>query len=114
MDSKIEDKMKNLEIGKSIDEVFEVLRRSNKYIDETMPWSLAKDESKKDRLNDVLYNLLESIRICAVYLESFIPTTANDILSQLNTLVKSTEFGSVKEYNVNEAKILFQRIDKNK
>ena len=69
-------KMETLHVGDAIEEIFTLLKRCNKYIDETTPWVLGKDESKKDRLATVLYNLLESIRIAAVLLSSFMPETA--------------------------------------
>ena len=81
--SKVSDKMDNLQISDAISEIFEVLRASNKYIDETTPWVLVKNDDLKDRLETVLYNLLESIRVCAVYLSAFLPDTSNNIMSQL-------------------------------
>ena len=75
----------------AISEIFVLLRRCNKYIDETEPWVLAKDESKKDRLATVLYNLMEGIRISAVCLEAFLPDTAKKILDQLGTQRRSYE-----------------------
>jgi len=84
-------KMDELRVGEAIQEIFEVLRKCNKYIDDTMPWSLAKDESKKERLGTVLYNLLEGIRVCAVLLKPFLPDTGDKILEQLNTKVDSFE-----------------------
>ncbi len=89
-------KMDELKVGEAIQEIFEVLRRCNKYIDDTMPWSLAKEESKKERLGTVLYNLLESIRICAVLLSPFLPETSEKILAQLNTEV--ADFDSTKKF----------------
>ena len=68
--------MDELKVADAMDQVFAIFRRANKYIDETMPWVLGKDESKKERLDTVLYNLLESIRFGAVLLESFLPETA--------------------------------------
>ncbi len=113
------EKMKHLRVADAITEIFVLLRRSNKYIDETMPWILGKDENKKDRLATVLYNLLESIRIAAVLLQPFIPETANEILNQLNTDERSfdstTSFTGMKfNQTLNKAKILFARIDKDK
>lgn len=84
-------KMDELRVGEAIQEIFDVLRKCNKYIDDTMPWSLAKDESKKERLGTVLYNLLEGIRVCAVLLKPFLPDTGDKILEQLNTKVDSFE-----------------------
>jgi len=82
---RVEAKMEQLRVADAITEIFALLRRSNKYIDETMPWALAKDETKKERLQTVLYNLIESIRIAAVLLESFLPETSQKILDQINT-----------------------------
>ncbi len=89
--TKVTAKMDELRVGEAIQEIFEVLRKCNKYIDDTMPWSLAKDESKKERLGTVLYNLLEGIRVCAVLLKPFLPDTGDKILEQLNTKVDSFE-----------------------
>jgi methionyl-tRNA synthetase len=116
---KVAKHMNDLRIADAIDDVFEVLRASNKYIDETMPWALAKEEDKKDRLKEVLYNLIESIRVCAVYLQAFLPETADKIFYQINTDIKSYE--STKEFGkyvsgtkVNNPEILFARIDTTK
>ena len=111
--------MEDLRIADAIDDVFEVLRASNKYIDETMPWALAKEEDKQDRLKEVLYNLIESIRVCAVYLQAFLPETADKIFKQINTDVKSyestKEFGGYPSGNkVGTPEILFARIDTTK
>lgn len=113
---KVEVRMETLRVADAIDEIFTLLRRSNKYIDETQPWILGKDESKKERLGTVLYNLLESIRIAAVLLEPFLPETAQKIYSQLNT--KKTGWESLQEFNgivpgdkVGTPEILFARID---
>ena len=81
---KVAEKMKNLRVADAITEVFNLFRRCNKYIDETAPWVLAKDEAAKDRLAEVLYNLVESITIGACLLKSFLPETADRILAQLN------------------------------
>ena len=114
LDGKVEKRMDKLEIGFALDEIFEVLRRSNKYIDETMPWSLAKEEDKKDRLETVLYNLLESIRVCANHLTPFLTNTSKEILKQLNTTDTSLEFNENNSYNNMKPEVLFQRIDKEK
>lgn len=111
IEDKIEEKMNSLEIGAAIDIIFEVLRRSNKYIDETTPWVLAKEEDKKNRLETVLYNLIESIRVCAVFLEPFLPETSKKILKQLNTSNQEFQFNENAVYDLNEPEILFQRID---
>ena len=113
LEENVESRMNKLEIGSAIDEIFEVLRRSNKYIDETTPWALAKEESKKDRLETVLYNLIEAIRVCAIFIKPFLPETSDKILSQINTSDKSFQFNETNNYNLNEAEILFQRIDVN-
>ena len=86
-------------------------KRCNKYIDETTPWALAKDEANSDRLQAVLYNLLECIRILAVLLTPIIPKSADSILKQLNTDNTSDEIFAVKSYSVNTAEALFARID---
>ncbi len=117
--AKVEKKMDELKVSDAIDEVFTLLRRSNKYIDETQPWILGKDESKKARLGTVLYNLLESIRISAVLLEPFLPETAQKILNQLNTDKKDWESlqkfnGMVPGQKVGTPEILFARIDASK
>ncbi len=116
MPGKVEAKMNELKVADAIDEIFVLLRRANKYIDETMPWALAKDESKKDRLGTVLYNLLESIRFAAIALESFLPDTAAKILSQLNVenggLESLRAFGAMEPGKaLGEAQILFARLD---
>lgn len=109
-------KMNELKVGEALQEIFDVLRKCNKYIDDTMPWSLSKDETKKERLGTVLYNLLESIRICAVYLSAFIPDTANKIFEQLNTNKKDFEstktFGNLEIGNkLSDPVHLFDRIE---
>ncbi|NLL45064.1 MAG: class I tRNA ligase family protein, partial [Mollicutes bacterium] len=115
---KVEDKMNNFKVADALDEIMEIFRRSNKYIDETMPWVLAKDETKKARLGTVLYNLLESIRCGAVLLQAFLPETAEKIFNQLNTSNK--QYDSLNDFKgldigikLNEATPLFLRIDKN-
>lgn len=112
----VDTKMNELKVNEAIDEIMEVCRLCNKYIDDTTPWTLAKDETKKERLATVLYNLLESIRICAILLSPFIPTTSTKILGQLNTNETSyesiNEFGLLEEnLKLNEPKILFNRIE---
>ena len=109
-------KMDSLHIGDAIDEIFNVLKRCNKYIDETTPWVLAKDETKKDRLATVLYNLLESIRICSILLGAYLPETSEKILKQLNTeqtRVESTlHFGALETgKTLGEPEHLFARIE---
>jgi len=114
--NKVDIKMNELRVADSLDYVFEIFRRCNKYIDETMPWVLAKDESKSDRLSTVLYNLVEAIRIGAVLLQAYLPDTASNIFRQLNTNHTTYEtinkFGAyVSGSKLGEAKVLFQRID---
>ena len=114
---KVEKHMDTLHVAEAIDEIFQLLRRSNKYIDETTPWVLAKDEAQKERLETVLYHLLESIRIAAVLLEPYMPSTSVNILDQLQTKVRSYEsvlsFGNLEDgIKVTEQpSILFERID---
>ena len=114
----VENKMTNLRIADSLDCIFELFRRCNKYIDETMPWVLAKDEKKKDRLATVLYNLIESIRIGTVLLQAYLPDTAQSIFTQLNTKCTGYDtldkFGYYDSDKVGEAKVLFQRIETKK
>ena len=114
---KVEKYMEELRVADALNEVFEIFRRCNKYIDETTPWILAKEENK-DRLKKVLYNLLESIRIGAVLLEPFLPRTSKEIFRQLNTEYISfdsiDEFGKLKEGStLNDPVPLFVRIEKN-
>ncbi len=114
LDSKVEEKMDSLHISDALTEIFDVLRASNKYIDDTTPWILAKDEDKADRLETVLYNLFESIRICGLLLEPFMPDTSKEILRQLNIEDSSLEHNDNNKYELGEAHPLFQRIDKSK
>ena len=114
---RVEKCMNELKVQDSLDEIIAVLRRSNKYIDETMPWALAKDEAKKDRLATVLYNLLESIRICAVILSAYLPETSERILNQIGTAKRDVDsietFGALETdiHVVAKPEILFARID---
>lgn len=114
LDKNIELRMDKLEIGEAIEEIFQVLRKSNKYIDETTPWTLAKDEDKKDQLETVLYNLLESIRVCANLLKPFLPETGDKILTQINSDNTSLKYDIDGICTVGTAEVLFQRIDKEK
>lgn len=112
-------KMDSLKVSDSIDEIFKLLRRSNKYIDETTPWLLGKDENKKDRLATVLYNLLESIRFAAVMLSPYLPETSEKIFEQINSNLKTWESlktfdGTIVGSKVNKPEILFSRIDTRK
>ena len=116
--SKVEKSMSDLKVADAIDEVFNIFKRCNKYIDETTPWILAKEENK-DRLKCVIYNLLESIRIGAVLLYPFLPQTSEEIFKQLNTDETSyesiSEFGKLKVGStLNDPKPLFIRIEKEK
>ena len=112
---KVDEKMNMLRIADSLDCIFDIFRRCNKYIDETTPWVLAKDESKTDRLKTILYNLIESIRYGAVLLQAFMPDTAESIFKQINTDQNSYDtldrFGYYKSGSiVGEAGVLFNRI----
>ena len=89
--AKVNEKMDKLRVADAMTEVFTIFKRCNKYIDETMPWALAKDEEKKDRLATVLYNLVEGICIGAVLLKSFMPETTERILAQLNAQDRELE-----------------------
>ena len=111
--------MDDFHVADALEAIFSAARRSNKYIDETTPWLLAKDEDKRARLGTVLYNLLESIRIIAVQLKPFMPDTSDKILEQLNTDISSYEsiqsFGALKAGGrVGTATPLFNRIDAEK
>ncbi|MBR4073405.1 MAG: methionine--tRNA ligase subunit beta, partial [Clostridia bacterium] len=106
--------MDNYHNADACETVMNLAKRCNKYIDETAPWALAKDENAKDRLATVLYNLLECIRMLAVMLTPMMPQSAKDIFAQLCTDNKEFGFGAVKEYSVGEAVALFQRLDMNK
>ena len=113
---KVKDKMKEYRISDAISEVFAVFRRANKYIDETMPWALSKDESKKDRLNTVLYNLTESILAGASLLQPFMPETSLKVADILGTTLipfeKLSVFDETAEYTVKEnPDKLFDRLD---
>ncbi|MBQ8690006.1 MAG: methionine--tRNA ligase [Clostridia bacterium] len=111
--------MGSYHVADSLSEIFGMLRRANKYIDETMPWALAKDEAQRGRLATVIYNLLEVIRVAAVLLAPYIPETADKIFAQLAT--DKTEFATVSEFGalesekpLGEAFTLFARIDEKK
>ena len=114
---KVEAKMNELRVADAMTEIFNLFKRCNKYIDETMPWALAKDETKKDRLAEVLYNLVESICIGATLLSSFMPETTEKILAQLNAPAR--EYDDLKNFGqypsgqkVTDApQILFARLD---
>ena len=114
---KTDAKMEQLRVADAISEIFNIFRRCNKYIDETTPWTLAKDEAKKDRLSTVLYNLTEAITIGASLLEAFMPETSEKILAQLNTqkraLSEMDVFGRYPSGNkvTEKPEILFARMD---
>ena len=113
---KVDAKMNDLRVADAITEIFTLFKRCNKYIDETMPWALAKDEAKKDRLATVMYNLVESICIGASLLESFMPDTSAAILKQIGgqkrTLEEMAQFGLYGEGKVTDKpEILFARLD---
>ena len=112
------EKMEQLRIADALDQIFAVLRRANKYIDQTTPWILAKNPDDLPRLGTVLYNLLESIRICAVFLAPFLPGTAKKIFAQLNVPEQLQNFESARHFgmlcagqSLGNAEILFSRID---
>ena len=115
--AKVDAKMEKLRVADAITEVFTIFKRCNKYIDETMPWALAKDESKQDRLATVLYNLVEGICMGTTLLESFMPDTTKRILSQLNASERTLEdlgtFGLYPSGNrvTEKPEILFARMD---
>ena len=112
---KVQAKADELRIADAISEVFTLFRRANKYIDETMPWALAKDEAKKGRLNDVLYNLAETIQIGASLLDSFMPETSKKILTAYGgpsrSLEECAQFGLRESVTVQATAPLFARID---
>ena len=116
---KVSEKMDQLRVADAITEIFNLFKRCNKYIDETMPWALAKDEAKKDRLATVLYNLVESISYGAVLLEAFMPSTSKLILEQLNAKSRTMDEMGVFGLHASGTKvtdkpqILFARLDVN-
>ena len=117
--AKVQEKMDKLRVADAMTEIFTLFKRCNKYIDETMPWALAKDETKKDRLETVLYNLVESIVIGTSMLEPYMPETASKIYAQLNTKARTYEeldkFGLYESGNkvTDKPEILFARLDLN-
>ena len=110
----VDNKMEMLQISEAITEIFNVLRFTNKYIDETTPWVLAKDANKSKRLQNVIYHLLEAIRVCSLYLEPFMPGTSNEIRNQLNISYVVPSYNASNEYHLNTPSVLFQRIDRDK
>ena len=114
LSSNIDKSMDKLAVSEAINSILEVLRASNKYIDETTPWILAKDENSKDRLETVLYNLLESIRVCSINLSFAVPSTFKEILRQINNTREENSYLKDNKYEVGTPSVLFQRIDKDK
>ena len=114
LSSNIDKAMDKLAVSDAINSILEVLRASNKYIDETTPWILAKDEDSKDRLETVLYNLLESIRVCSINLSFAIPSTSKEIFRQINNTKEENSYLKGNKYEVGTPSVLFQRIDKEK
>lgn len=113
---KVTEKMDKLRVADAITEIFTLFKRCNKYIDETMPWALAKEEEKKPRLATVLYNLMDGIRVGATLLDSFMPETSENILAQINATKGELETLKAGEYPndtkvVEKPEILFARID---
>ena len=111
--------MDDYHIADALESLFELFSRANKYIDETTPWTLAKDEAKSERLGTVLYNLMEVIRQGAVMLTPFIPATAAEILDELNTARRTFDTldsfdGMIPGESVNDSKVLFARVDEEK
>lgn len=118
---KVEELMNRLRVSDSVDEIWKLVSRANKYIDETMPWILAKDEEKKDRLAGVLYNLTEAIRIISVLISSYIPETAEKINAQFKFTEDILTWDSIREYGktkegteVKRGELLYPRIDVDK
>ena len=116
---KVEERMEGLHVADAIDEIFALLRRANKYIDETQPWVLGKDPAQKERLDTVLYNLLETIRFCATLLKPYLPETADKIFAQLAITPSDwdslAQFGALPAgHTVGKAEILFARLDMKK
>ena len=120
--ARVEDKMKTFHVADAITEIFTLFKRCNKYIDETMPWALAKDETKKDRLSEVLYNLVESITVGANLLTPYMPETSERILAQLypaNPKAGERDFDDLDKFGLREndikvtekPEILFARLD---
>lgn len=114
--ARVEEKVNAYRIADALEEIWILLRRSNKYIDETMPWVLAKEEENSERLGTVLYNLLETIRFAGVLLKAFLPDTAASILDQINAEARSLESlngfdGTRSGKYVGEASVLFARLD---
>ena len=110
--------LENFKFSDSLSEIFNIVSRSNKYIDETMPWILAKDESKVDELNSVLYHLVENLRITAVLLRPYLEDTSKEIFRQLNIGEDLQTYESIKEYGkilnikvISKGEPIFARLD---
>ncbi len=114
LEKNVSNKMNRLQISDAISEIFDLLRASNKYIDETTPWILAKDEKLFDRLETVLYHLLEAIRVCAVFLEPFLTDTSEKVFDQLQLDCRETGFVESNSYHLGSPTPLFMRIDTKK
>ena len=117
--NKVEEKMTELKVSEALSLIMDIYRRSNKYIDETTPWILAKDENQAERLKTVIYNLLEAIRTATVFLQAFLPETSDEIFKQLNTQNRSLD--SVDNFDgmddgikLQKPEVIFQRLDKEK
>lgn len=114
----VADKMDEYRVADALEEIISLARRSNKYIDETEPWALAKDESKRDRLETVLFNLLESIRFIGTLISPFLPATAEKIIAQCgakeSTVASLSAFAESGSITVGESEMLFARIDEAK
>jgi len=113
---KVESAIDDLKIPEALDHVWTLIRRTNKYIDETTPWILGKDEAQKGRLGTVLYNLVESLRMTSVLISAFLPTTSKKINDQINTDVitwdsLSSFDGTIAGTKVNKGDVMFPRID---
>ena len=114
--AKVTADMDDLTIPQALMEIFAVIQRANKYIDETAPWALAKDEANKQRLESVLYHLCEALRVCGILLNAYLPTTAPKMMEQLGLdasaldLTKTT-YGAQQTYTVHKGEALFPRID---
>ena len=111
---KVSNKMDNLQISDSLTDIFDLLRASNKYIDDTTPWILAKEEDKFGRLETVLYNLLESIRVCGLLLNPFLTNTSEEIAKQINNHNKEFKYVDDNKYELISPTPLFMRIDTKK
>ncbi|MCB2291260.1 methionine--tRNA ligase [Clostridium sp. CS001] len=113
---KVEKSLENLKLPEALDHIWALIRRTNKYIDETTPWILGKDESQKGRLGTVLYNLVESLRMTSVLISAFLPTTSGKINEQLNVSAGTWESlasfdGTIAGTKINKGEVMFPRID---